>query len=197
MTLILGIATVILSSVFFVIYRRLSLSVVCGVCFAMILLYQARFMIDLVPETFARTKEWLTDGTYGEMTYTYQVADVLKEEVKKNAILRDVTPPCHPEERGTECRASRRATCGVPPQDDILSVATCKDSATALGYLLHPISVRVEEESWEKATHAVVTLYPWEEIPETFTCHDITRSASVVKQFPTGDAVIRFTENPT
>jgi len=69
-------------------------------------------------------------------------------------------------------------------------VAVCDRTVTPLKYLLHPVPVAVDEETWKRATHGIV-LSIWDPNVKTVTCGEVTRDvANVLAQFANGTTVV-------
>ena len=75
-------------------------------------------------------------------------------------------------------------------------VFVCTRNATPLRFLLFPHAVLTEAAQWETATYAVIASV-WSEASATYSCAgSASRQGSVVHLFPTGEAIIRFTDHP-
>lgn len=75
-----------------------------------------------------------------------------------------------------------------------MKVSMCTGLTTPMKYFLHPIEVG-DIETWDTATHGVLHSV-WDDRQTSFSCGGMDRDGEVVRRFPDGEAVVRFTDNP-
>lgn len=162
------------------------------ICLIALLLYDARFSLDIARLTLTDLREWYgfgptsptglrgtgrltTDGAgeYRQLGPIHQLAAFLEEERRK--------------------RHSGRAHMAP------MKVVVCYDGNDVLKkqlrYLLYPTPVLSVEESWQDASHAVfIDTERWGMESGTISCGEqYVRRGELLKEFPHQSRVVRFT----
>ena len=166
LTLILGILLIITASIVLLLTK--DLRPVLSVCLGFLLLYDARWSVDLLHATAQDLQEW-NAGSYRQLGPLVEVADFLKEEDQH-----------------------------VDSESATLCTNDANFYHRWLRYVLYPtMELQLAEDNWQSAHIAVLHTGSFDLATGIASCPNQTpRPAQLLRSFSEGVSVVRFTDTP-